>query len=120
MDAVENRKEVGEFQFLEESGGKIIMEVCWKKGGSLKQKSNQTWFMKVLILLAYRGKIIKQETHINTLYFYLLPSAISFYDVLKSFLRIEVIIKHMIFLLTIHEYFFHASAILKCKRVRNI
>ncbi len=73
MDAVENREEVGELQLLETSGRNMIM----KRGGSLKQKSNQTRRMKVLAFTAY-GKIIKQEIHIITLYFYLIPSAISF------------------------------------------
>lgn len=93
-------------------GGEIIMKVCWRKGGSLKQKSNQTCCMKVLTLTAYRGEIIKQEIHLNALYFYLLPSAISF--ALARLWRFEKFSKNWGY----HKVF-DIPAIWKCWRLRN-
>lgn len=75
MDAVENRKEVRELQLLETSERKHdLLEKTRKPLGEIKSnlahESAHTYGLQ--------EEIIKQEIHISMLYFYLLPSAISF------------------------------------------
>lgn len=108
MDAVENREEVGELQLLETSGRNMIM----KKGGSLKQKSNQTRRMKVLAFTAYGENNQTGNSYHHTIFICFLQLFLLHwqdYDVFEKFGGYQKVYD----MLMIHSYK-PASGILKC------